>query len=105
MNLDETARLQALKLKELNTRGHSLADGADLVDLFANDPDYAEAMKAQTKNICAHISVQLFNEVEGLCQMLSLSKRRFVELALIDAIEKTSKVVNEVAPFDGQESH
>jgi hypothetical protein len=102
MNLEETARLHALKLKQLNNRGHSMAD-SDVVDLFANDPAYAEAMKSQTKNICAHISVQLFKEVDGLCELLGLSKRRFVELALIDAIDKTSKVIHEVDPFAAEE--
>lgn len=98
MNLDETVRLQALKLKQLHTKGTSL--GGDLVDMMSNDPDYAEAMKKVTRNICAHISVELFAEVEGLCEMLSLSKRQFVELALIEAIAKASAVVHEVAPFD-----
>jgi len=78
----------------------------DMVDLFANDPANAEAMKKVTRNICAHISIELFNEVEGLCEMLSLSKRQFVELALSEAIAKASSVVNEVQPFTpGTETH
>jgi hypothetical protein len=97
MNLDETVRLQALKLKQMHTRGSSEPDA--ILDMFANDPANAEQLKALTRNICAHISVELFNEVEGLCEMLSLSKRRFVELALTEAIAKASSVVNEVSPF------
>lgn len=97
MNLDETVRLQALKLKQLHTRGHS--GESDLVEHLVNDPANAEAMQKVTRNICAHISIELFNEVEGLCEMLSLSKRQFVELALSEAISKASSVVNEVSPF------
>lgn len=95
MNLDETIRLQALKQKQLTTRGSS--DDAMLDHLLKTVPEVPEQMR----NICATISVGLFNEVENCCSMLALSKRRFVELALQDALAKAATIIDEVDPFMG----
>lgn len=97
MNFDETIRLQALRLKQLNTQGHTLGDS--LVDKLLE-----QAPEGTTRNICAAVSPQMFDEVNGLCSLLEISKRRFVELALRDAIDKTGSIVNEVQPFP-EEQH
>jgi hypothetical protein len=94
MRTEETLLLQALKLKELNTRGYS---GPDLIDSVINaNPEVA---KEKMRNICAFVSVELFNNVEGVCQLLSLSKRQVVEMALLDFMEKASKVIEETDAF------
>lgn len=94
MNLDETIRLQALKQKQLTTQGSDI----DLVDfVLRHQPEVPEQMR----NICATISASLFNEVENCCSMLDLSKRRFVELALQDALAKAATIIDEVDPFMG----
>lgn len=94
MNLDETIRLQALKQKQLTTQG-SDHDFVDMV--LRHQPEVPEQMR----NICATISTTLFNEVENCCSMLDLSKRRFVELALQDALAKAATIIDEVDPFMG----
>lgn len=95
MNFYETIQLQALRLKELNTKGSS-------------PPAFTEAMfeaavkqnpDAPLKNICAHISQQLFDKVSATCELLELSKRQFVEMALVEAIEKAETIVAEIDPF------
>lgn len=94
MNFDETIRLQALRLKQLNSMGHIGADG--IVDqLLANAPE-----NGAFRNICASVSQQLFDEVNGICDVLDISKRRFVEMALIEAIKKSNEIMIDVQPFD-----
>ena len=94
MNFDETIRLQALRLKQLNTQGSSMPDA--LIDSVAT-----EAVKeGKLKNICAAVSVELFGQVNDFCNSFDISKRRFVELALVDALRSASKIVEEVQPFD-----
>lgn len=90
MNLEETVRLKALKVKEFHQRGSDMAD--QLIDMMAVEAP-------ELRNICAHISVALFDEVEDVCRMLEMSKRRFVELALVDALQRAHGVLNEVQPF------
>lgn len=92
MNLDETIRLQALKAKQMHTQGADV----DLVDHFLTT---SPSVPEQMRNICALISVPLFERVENTCKSLDLSKRRFVELALIEALDRAAAIVDEVDPF------
>jgi len=98
MTPSETLQLQALKLKQLHTRGSS-TPGALLDEVIRQNPDEA---KAQLRNICALISPQLFEKVENLCSTLDLSKREFVEMALVEFVELAEKVLREVDPFPGE---
>ena len=98
MRTDDTLRLQALKLKELNTRGYS---GGDLIEqLLEANPEQA---KAKMRNICAFITPEMFDQVEGVCNLLSLSKRQVIEMALTDFLEKADKIVEDTGAFPGQE--
>jgi hypothetical protein len=94
MRTDETLLLQALKIKELTHKGSS---GPDLVERLL-DANPEEAKKSM-RNICAFISPQLFDDVNGLSNVLELSKRQIVEMALLDFIEKAHKIIKEVDPF------
>jgi hypothetical protein len=98
MRTNDTLLLQALKLKELNTRGYS---GGDLVEqLLASNPDQT---KEKMRNICAFITPEMFDQVEGVCNLLSLSKRQVIEMALIDFLEKADKIVEDTGAFPGRE--
>lgn len=95
MTTRETLMLKALQFKETNTGGQL---GEALLDqVLEKQPEAA-------RNICAMISVPLFNEIETYCSLLDISKRRFVEMALQDLLEKTKSVVDEVQPFMDEEA-
>lgn len=98
MNTHQTLMLQALKIKQLNTQGF-MATSGDLIGDFLEQPD----VKAKMKNICAFISPQLFGEVEEMGNLLDLSKRQIVEMALVDFLNKAQAVIQEVDVFEGVE--
>lgn len=98
MNTHQTLMLQALKIKQLNTQGFTATSG-DLIGDFLEQPD----VKAKMKNICAFISPQLFGEVEEMGNLLDLSKRQIVEMALVDFLNKAQAVIQEVDVFEGVE--
>lgn len=91
MKTNEILTLQALKFKKDLLAGASdLPEGAPLWMVEA-------AVGADTtRNICAFISIPLFEEVERLSSVLSMSKRRFVELALRDMSEKANQAIEDV---------
>lgn len=76
----------------------------------------SEIPKSQMRNVCALISVPLFDELEAMCGLLGLSKRQFIESALIEALAKANAIVDEVglhqtlweqahgAPYPGHEA-
>ena len=91
MKSEEILMLQALKLKKLNTRGY---DGMDLVQHLV---DQNEDAKTKLRNICAFISPQLFEEINSLTNLLDLSKREFVEMALQDLVAKSHAVLEQTS--------
>jgi hypothetical protein len=100
MSPKETLTLQALKLKQLHTRGCS--DPAFLEALLENAKPEG-VPEPEMRNICALVSRPLFDKVEQLCGLLELSKRQFVEMALVEFVDKANQVMSEVAPFGDQE--
>jgi hypothetical protein len=94
MKFDEVIRLKALQLKALNS-GQS---NQELIDAQLDLPEVSKELKL--RQVCAMVSPQLFNELEGTCELLGISKRRFVEGALVEAIDRAAAIVNEVSPFD-----
>ena len=96
MKSEEMLMLQALKLKKLNSKGY---DGPDLVEqLILQNPD---ATKEKLRNICAFISPELFADIDSLCGLLDLSKREFVEMALIDLVAKAHAVIQQTNATEG----
>lgn len=92
MKSEEILMLQALKLKKLNTRGY---DGIDLVQHLEHLVDQNEEAKTKLRNICAFISPELFEEINSLTNLLDLSKREFVEMALQDLVAKSHAVLEQ----------
>lgn len=92
MRLDELVRLKALEIKRLHS-GHG-----DMQDHIIDD--LLKQNGSEFRNICAHISPALYAEIDELCGNLSISKRRFVEGALIDAVKRGNAIMAEVQPFD-----
>lgn len=47
------------------------------------------------RNVCAKLSNELADRLDNLCGFLSISKRRFIEAAIIDALEKSTEIIRE----------
>lgn len=88
MKTNEILTLQVLKFKKNLLNGQS--------DLPENAPAWMSESIDKPRNICAFISEPLHEEIDRLCSVLSMSKRRFVELALRDMAEKTNGVIEGV---------
>lgn len=69
------------------------ADNASLIDLVSNDPDYQDHLQTITKNVCAKVSTQLSDKIDSISGFLNISKRAFIEAALIDAIEQAEQIM------------
>ena len=93
MLLEELVTLKALEAKRLNHGGGDVQDR--MIDTVLMKSDGAEF-----RNVCAHVSIPLADELDNLCAALDISKRRFVEGALIDAVKRANAIVSQVQPFD-----
>lgn len=75
---------------------HQGTDTADAVINYVSD-DMDESV--QLKNVCAKLTPQLVNDIENVCGILDISKRRFIELAVIDLLANYQEIAGEYDIF------
>jgi hypothetical protein len=73
--------------------------GASL-DAVLSDPDNQEAIKGKYKNVCTLIDEALLSRLEGALDVLNMSKREFLEMAIIEALHSVDSIINEVDAFE-----
>jgi hypothetical protein len=52
------------------------------------------------RNVCAKLSVELVERLDNALGVLNMSKRQFIEAALIEALNKVDQVLEEVDAFE-----
>lgn len=70
--------------------GHMVAQG-DFIQFFS-DEDLTSSN--EIKNVCAKVSVQLSDEIDSICGFLDISKRKFLEAAFIEAVNKAKAIIS-----------
>jgi hypothetical protein len=53
-----------------------------------------------TKNVCAKVSVQLSDEIDQVCGLLDISKRRFLEAAFVQAVNMSRAIIEREGVLD-----
>jgi len=92
MKFDELIQLKARQLKAAHSGAassiidHAIVSGAVPSGLM--------------RNLCASISNELFSRVENTCGYLDISKRAFVEAALIEALDRADAILDQVNPIE-----
>lgn len=57
--------------------------------------DAALEQSPAVKNVCAKVSVHLSDEIDQIVGLLSISKRRFLEAAFIEAVDRAKAIIDE----------
>ena len=90
MDLNQTLQLHALKLKAIHGGGIT----GQLLEA------HLEANPQTTRQICARISPELYEEVSSLSQLLGIPQREFIELALTHAVNQAHTTLEETGAMD-----
>ena len=88
-----TAHLSALHFKLSSVTGSDF-----LLERAIEDDNTASDLKL--KNVCAKLSVQLSDRIDNTVNILDISKRRFIEAAIIAALDEADRVMEEVNIFE-----
>lgn len=76
-------------------------DSDKLLDIILAERENEEQIgEVKFKNVCAKLTEQLVDRMEGTCGMLGISKRKFIELAVCDALERCDSIIEEIDPFE-----
>ncbi|MFQ6202804.1 hypothetical protein ACLMK3_10750 [Streptococcus anginosus] len=84
MTFDDLIRFKALNLKYISS-------GSNILDLMDKGSITAEI---PMKNVCAMITQQLFDDLTNICGLLDISKRQFIESAIIEALKKAQSIMD-----------
>lgn len=86
MNFESLMRYKALHQKYSSSN-------PQILDHLLRQVEDAE--KVGLKKLQFHVSPELFNEVEGVCNYLDMSKREFLESVVQDAVKTAWRVIQE----------
>lgn len=77
------------------------ADNQQLVDYIAETQP--EVLHQVTKNVCAHLPMPLVDRLENSLGILGMSKREFIQAAIIDALDRFDKIAEDYHIFEAYE--
>ena len=91
--LEEMLLYKALDFKQTRT-GTNMIDYIEQGNITGN---------IELKNVCAKVTPELAKSLDDTCHLLGISKRRFVEAAIIEALNKADEIIAEVDIFGEEE--
>lgn len=75
----------------------SQSGNSDLLELALDDSDLGERI---TKNVCAKVSIQLSDRIDEIVGILGCSKRKFLEAAFLEAVDKADLIITREGFYD-----
>ena len=91
MNFDEVIQLQVLKLKAM-THG---ANCGRLIDMAIEQGQLQEL-----RQMCAKVHPHVHDRLEQVTSLLDMSKREFIEGAVIDALNRAEEAIQRSGSLD-----
>lgn len=91
MNFDETIQLQVLKLKAMS---------GGIKGKFLDQLLEEAGETAQVRQMCAKVSYLVYEDLEQVCSLLDMSKREFIETAVVDALQRAHQVIDRSGVMD-----
>jgi hypothetical protein len=98
MKFDQYIQYRALNMKA-NVEGRGF--NSEALDRMLDKE--AAAGSPQIKTVCAPISIELFDRLTHTLSLLDISKRSFIEAAIIEALDKADVIMEEVNIFENQD--
>lgn len=90
---------QTLQFRALRTKAHIEGEAFNAQEM-EKAIEEAASKSDDFKTVCAPISIPLFDRLNDALNLLDMSKRSFIELALIHALDEVDKVIAEVNVFE-----
>jgi len=76
---------------------HKYDDSGKILErILDNEP----SDPTKIKNVCAKLCTPLVDRLESVIGYLDISKREFIELSLIEAIDRAEKIISETISQD-----
>lgn len=86
MNFDDVIRYKTLRLKYVSAN-------MGFTDLLLDPKQAGVTGDLPMKNVCAMIHQSLFDSLNETCTLLDISKRSFIEMALVEALNRADEIM------------
>ena len=96
MNFNQYIQFRALAMK-----AHIQGQSMNSESMEKQISKLSESGSPDFKTVCAPISIELFDRLDRTLSMLDISKRSFIEAAIIHALNQTDLIADEVDIFEG----
>lgn len=93
MKFDQFIQYRALSMK-------ASVEGTSSSKILDNAIEKDPKLAAHFKTVCAPISIELFERLDHTLGLLDISKRTFIEAAIIDALDKADVIMAQVDIFE-----
>lgn len=90
---------ELLMYRALHFKQSSQSTTDTMIDHFVHDNELRLG-QMELRNVCAKVSTDLADRLDNACGVLSISKRRFIESAIIHALDEADRVMNELNIFE-----
>lgn len=79
---------------------------AGLTDSEVKDLEaFRSRVAIPTKNVCAKVHPDLSKQIDDTCAILGINKRRFLEAAFIDALDRAHRIMEDEGLMDSLREH
>lgn len=76
--------------------GKALIQFGHVDESFDHMPERnSDEFASEVRNVCAKLHITQDDEINAVCAVLNMKKRRFIELALLQAVEQAKAVIFE----------
>ncbi|BCL77453.1 hypothetical protein JHS3_31890 (plasmid) [Jeongeupia sp. HS-3] len=95
MNFDQVMQYRALRFKaSIEGQHFSNIENDRLLEAAGKEPnDFV-------KTVCSPISIELFERMNDVLGLLDMTKREFIQAALISALDRADEIIREVNPWE-----
>jgi hypothetical protein len=93
---------QYIQYRALNMKAHIEGQAYNSEALDRALDKQAANGAPEVKTVCAPISIELFERLTNTLSLLDISKRSFIEAAIIEALDKADVIMAEVDIFENQ---
>jgi hypothetical protein len=94
INKTKTMRTELEQRLIQKTLAFKFEDSGKILDAVLESSDHEE-LKKQFKNVCAMLSEPLVNRLENTLSILRISKREFIEMSIVESLNKADEIMQE----------
>lgn len=98
------AGMGSLSISDLERMVEGGSLGQDVNGTFVPAQTLEDVCPIPLRNVCAKLSVELVDRLDNSLSILSMSKREFIEMALIEALDKVDQVLEDIDAFEFHEA-